>query len=414
MSVRYLQGARWRRPTAVTAAAVAFGVVLAGCSGSANGEKPQAAGASGQPAADGSSPATPEVHVDSNIAPNARNVAVDTRMTLRATDGSITKVTAVGEGEKTVPLPGTIADDGARWRANELLEPGSTYEVSTVAVDSAGERTEQRRVFHTTDLPLDQQTYPSIAPLDGETVGVGMPIEVTFDVPVTDRAAVEKHLDVTASRPVNGAWHWYSDTTVHFRPKNFWKPGTKVTVSADLNGVPAGNGVYGQLDREVSFDIGSSVVSKIYINQHKMDVFVDGSKARTIPIAAGKAGFETRGGTKVIKEKFREKRMDAATTGISPDDPEYYNIAEVPYAMRVTDTGEFLHGAPWSVGSQGDANVSHGCVGMSVADARWLYERSSRGDVVQVFGSDRQLEPGNGWTDWDVSFAEYKQGSALS
>ena len=106
--------------------------------------------------------------------------------------------------------------------------------------------------------------------------------------------------------------------------------------------------------------------------------------------------------------------MDAATTGISPGDSEYYNIANVEYAMRVTYTGEFIHAAPWSVGSQGSANVSHGCIGMSTEDAAWLYERSSVGDVVITTGSDRTIEYGNGYTDWDISYAEYQEKSALS
>jgi len=354
------------------------------------------------------------VRIDSNIRPNASGVPVDTLLRLSATDGEIRKVSVVGTGEEKVPLPGRIVDDGAGWQASERLEPGSTYWVRTVAIDSAGERTEQRRRFVTEDLPLSQQTYPNIAPLDGETVGVGMPVEITFDVPVTDKASIEKHLKVEASTPTTGSWHWYSDQVVHFRPKSYWKPGTEVTVTADVNGVDAGGGVYGQLDREISFDIGNSVVSKINIKQHKLRVFVNGSLARTIPVTGGKDGFETRSGTKVIIEKFREKRMDAATTGIDRNDPEYYNISDVPYALRVTYSGEFLHGAPWSAGSQGSDNVSHGCVGMSVSDARWLYNRTTRGDVVVVKGTDRQLEQGNGWTDWDIPFAEYKQGSALS
>ena len=145
-----------------------------------------------------------------------------------------------------------------------------------------------------------------------------------------------------------------------------------------------------------------------------MRVFRNGTLARTIPITAGKPGFETRSGTKIIVEKVRTKQMDAATIGIERDDPEYYNIPDVQFAMRVTYTGEFLHAAPWSVSDQGRANVSHGCIGMSLDNARWLYEQSHPGDLVKVTGTERQLEYGNGWTDWNVSFKEYKAGSALS
>jgi lipoprotein-anchoring transpeptidase ErfK/SrfK len=217
------------------------------------------------------------------------------------------------------------------------------------------------------------------------------------------------------SKPeVRGTWHWYSDTEVHFRPRTFWKAGSEVTVNADINSIDAGNGVYGQLDRSVTFNVGDSVVSKIAVDKHRMNVFINGEHRRRIPISAGKKGFETRSGTKIIMEKFETKRMDAATIGVDRNDPEYYNIPDVKWAMRVTYSGEFIHGAPWSVGAQGDDNVSHGCVGMSLEDAKWLYDRSRRGDVVYVTGTDREMEPGNGYTDWNVSFAEYKEGSALS
>lgn len=411
MFARGMARARVGRPVVVTASVVALSMGLAACSGAADENNAAPSGGSATQAA-AAATSTP-VEIDANIRPNSSGVAVDTRLRLTATGGSIKKVTAVGKGEETVKLPGTIVDDGAAWRATELLEPDSTYWVTTIAVNNEGERDKQRRRFTTEDLSLDQQTYPSIAPLDGETVGVGMPVVVKFDVPVEDRASIEKHLKVSASTPITGSWHWFSDTVVHFRPKNYWKPGTEVTVKADINGVWAGNGVYGQLDREISFDIGQSVVSKVNIDKHRMKVFINGSLARTIPVTTGKKGFETRSGTKVVMEKHRTKRMDAATTGISEDDPEYYNIEDVPYALRVTYSGEFVHGAPWSAGSQGAANVSHGCVGMSVKDARWLYERTHRGDIVKVTGSDRTLEKGNGWTDWDMSFAEYRTGSAL-
>jgi lipoprotein-anchoring transpeptidase ErfK/SrfK len=302
----------------------------------------------------------------------------------------------------------------ATWTATERLEPGMRYNIRAVAVDEAGLRTVTKSQFRTDDLTLDEQTFPSIAPLDGETVGVGMPVIIQFDVPVTDHAAIEKHLSVETSPKQAGAWNWLSDHEVHWRPKSYWEPGTEVTVNADINSVPAGNGIFGQKSRTASFTIGDAMVSKINVPKHQMKVFRNGELLRTIPISAGKDGFATRSGTKVIMEKFRSKRMDAATTGIDPDDPEYYNIANVEYAMRVTYSGEFLHAAPWSVGAQGDDNVSHGCIGMSTADAKWLFNLSRRGDIVEVTGTDRGMEPGNGYTDWNKTFAEYKQGSALS
>jgi lipoprotein-anchoring transpeptidase ErfK/SrfK len=412
MTLRGTTGLAHRRSGAALLAAA---VLLAGCSTAGPDETDSAAPKPGVPGGQPTAEETPEVTVSNNV--SRRDVGVDERLSVSAQDGSLQKVVVVGgrKGERQ-KLRGELNGDGTTWTAEPLqLEPGTTYRVRTVAVDEEERVLRDKTKFRTDNLTLDEQTYASIAPLQGETVGVGMPAIVTFDIPVTDRAAIERHLEVRADgESVKGAWHWYSDNEVHFRPKTFWEPGTHVTVDVDINSVDAGNGIYGQMDRKVSFNVGQKVVTKINTDRHVANVFINDKHARRIPISAGMPGYETRSGTKLIMEKFETKRMDAATTGVSRNDPEYYNIPDVKWAMRVTYSGEFLHGAPWSVGSQGDANVSHGCVGMSLEDAYWLFQRSHRGDVVRVHGTNRTIEPGNGWTDWDVSFAEYKEGSALS
>ena len=401
---------RGRPGLLAVAAAVALSVAAAGCT--TDGGKSRGAAAAEPSAAGPSSSAPPEpsARVTTSVADRRGPVPVDEILEVSAEDGRLTKV-VVRAGDQR--LRGRIGADGSTWRATDRLEPGLRYRVRAVAVDADGLRTRSRSAFRTQDLTLAQQTYPSIAPLEGETVGVGMPVLVQFDVPVTDHAAIERHLRVENSSAQKGSWHWVSDHEVRWRPRTYWKPGTQVTVHADINSVPAGNGVYGQLSRSVSFEIGDSVVSKVDVQAHEMDVFINGTLARSMPISAGKPGFITRSGTKVIIEKVRDKVMDAATLGISEDDPEYYRL-DVEYAMRVTYSGEFLHAAPWSAGSQGLANVSHGCVGMSTEDAAWLFNLSKRGDVVEVTGSDRYMTLYNGYGDWNADFAEYKEGSALS
>ncbi len=364
---------------------------------------------SGSDAPTESKPPTSAALLVTNV--GADTVSVDTPVTVQVQDGNLTKVSFAEA--KGAALSGSFNADKTEWVADELLEPGSTYVVKAEAVDEAGLVARTKDRFASDDLTLDEQTYASLSPLEGETVGVGMPVIVQFDVPVTDRAEFERHMHVTAAPETRGSWHWYSDNEAHWRPKSYWQSGTDVSVDLDLNGVNAGNGIYGQEDRQVDFEIGQSVVLKTDLQRHQMDVYVDGVVARSIPVTGGKDGFESRSGTKLIVEKFESKRMDAATTGIEPGDPEYYNIANVEYAQRVTFSGEFIHAAPWSVGDQGSSNVSHGCVGMSTADAQWLFGLTHRGDPVEVTGSDRGLEEGNGWTDWDVSYAEYKAGSAL-
>jgi lipoprotein-anchoring transpeptidase ErfK/SrfK len=165
-------------------------------------------------------------------------------------------------------------------------------------------------------------------------------------------------------------------------------------------------------NRTVKFRTGSAMVSTVNVARHTLTVTRNGKTLRVIPVSTGKAGFLTRNGIKVVLEKHTLKVMDATTIGIGRSDPEYYRL-EVPYAMRVTWSGEFVHAAPWSVGSQGRANVSHGCVGMSMGNAIWLFNMSTVGDVIRVVNSPRTLEPGNGYTDWNVSWADWTAGSAL-
>ncbi|MEO5661867.1 MAG: Ig-like domain-containing protein [Nocardioides sp.] len=321
---------------------------------------------------------------------------------------------------RTVTL--TAADgtrlDGARngngWTLSSRLEPGTDYVARARAERNDGEVVTKSLRFHTEDLTLDQQAYPSVAPLAGETVGVGMPVVVSFDLPVTDKAAFERHMTVTSTPAQAGTWHWFDDYHVRFRPKTYWQAGTDVSVDLDLNSIPAGNGIYGQESRTIDFHIGDANVYKVSAQTHQMQVFSNGELLRTIPITTGKAGFTTRSGTKVISEKFAVKRMNSETVGISSTDPEAYDIDDVQWAMRLTDTGEFIHAAPWSVGSQGYANVSHGCTGMSTDNAAWLYAMTKRGDVVEYTGTDRAMTLENGYGDWNADFATYKSGSALS
>jgi len=386
---------------------VALSMAATGCTAfSAADSKPTFVGESSA-----SSAPVSEASVTSNIRDRADSVPVDEVVELEAHDGSLDEVTVTIRGGKR--LEGKLSDDGTGWTSTQRLEPGVRYRVRTVAVDSDGVAATSSTAFRTEYLPLDRQTFPSIAPLKGESVGVGMPVVVLFDVPVTDRESIEKHLSVQTSPRQPGSWAWLSDNEVHWRPKSYYKAGTKVTVNADINSVSAGGGVFGQQSRSSSFTVGDAVVSKIDVAKHEMKVFRNGSLLRTIPVTAGKDGFVTRSGTKVIMEKVRYKTMDAATLGVAKNDPDYYAI-DVEYAMRVTHSGEFIHGAPWSTGSQGSDNVSHGCVGMSMSDAAWLFDLSKRGDVVHVTGTGRSLEPGNGYTDWNKPFAEYRTGSALS
>ncbi len=356
---------------------------------------------------------TPEdpISLSASVKDDAKGVTVDTIVTADAENGSISEATLVSADGKS-KVEGRVS--GTQWVASDRLEPGTEYKLTVKGTGDDKKEGTLERTFTTEKLTLQQQTYPSVAPLKGETVGVGMPIIVTFDLPVKNKELFERNMDINTSQDVEGSWSWLSDSVAHYRPKDFWPAGTKVTVNLRLNGLPAGNGIYGQQNQRVPFKIGREVISTVDITAHRLIVRIDGKQARSIPVSTGDNKHRTRQGTKIIMEKFPKVDMDAATTGVDSEDPDYYDISDVKWAMRVTNSGEFLHAAPWSSSSHGRANVSHGCTGMSTANANWLYQNSRRGDVVKYKNSPRGMEDQNGWTDWNVSWDDWKAGSALT
>lgn len=397
---------RLHRGLAGTAAVLLAGTLLAACDGV---DAPLV----GDSAVESPTSAAPKPHavVAANVDRGARDVPVDTTVQVNAKGAVLSSVDLTSAAGA---VPGRLTNHESNWTATELLEPGTDYVVRSVAERSDGKQITRTSRFRTQDLTLDQQTYPSVAPLQGETVGVGMPVIVTFDVPVTDRAAIERHMTVTSTPSQPGTWHWFSSTEAHWRPKAYWKPDTDVSVDVDINSIPAGAGIYGQESRRVDFHVGDAHVYKVNAQTHQMQVLSNGKVLRTIPITTGKPGFTTRSGVKVIIEMFDSKRMNSETIGIPAGSADAYNIDNVQWAMRVTYSGEFVHAAPWSEGSQGYANVSHGCTGMSTDNAAWLYAMSRRGDVVEYTGTDVPMTLDNGYGDWNESFRAYKAGSALS
>jgi lipoprotein-anchoring transpeptidase ErfK/SrfK len=233
------------------------------------------------------------------------------------------------------------------------------------------------------------------------------------DVP-GDRAEVERRLSVRSTPSVDGSWAWVGERELHWRPREYWPAGTDVTVSVDLDGADLGDGVWGAESRDVAFSVGDARVHTVDIAAHTMTVTQNGAVLRTIPVTTGvDAKWPTRNGAKVIMSTERSRVMDSDTVDIPEDSPDGYRL-EVDYAMRLTGSGEFIHAAPWSVASQGKENVSHGCTGMSDANAAWLYSITRPGDVVLYVNGTRRLEPGNGWTDWNVDWADWRSRSALT
>jgi lipoprotein-anchoring transpeptidase ErfK/SrfK len=350
----------------------------------------------------------PSIEFTSNVAAGQDDVAVDTLVRLEASNGTIGRA-SLESAKGTVP----IEQQGDAWVATQRLEPATEYTLTALGTGKDGASESLERTFSTKALALSEQTYPSVSPLASDTVGVAMPVIVRFDLPVQNRELYEKNMTVETSKPAEGRWAWFGDREVHYRTKDYWPADTDVTVKILVNSLPAGNGIYGQQDQVVKFHVGSKVVAYVDVNTYTLTVKDNDQVVKTIPVSTGDAKHRTRQGTKVIMEKLRKVDMDAATTGVDSEDDDYYDLEDVEYAMRLTNSGEFLHAAPWSVGSQGRANVSHGCTGMSTANAAWLFDHMKKGDPVEYTGSPRAMEPGNGWTDWNIPWDQWIAKSAL-
>ena len=324
-----------------------------------------------------------------------------------AANGHLSSVTVIGPKG---PVAGELSSDGTTWTVEPgALGYGARYRIEATAMDARG--VPVTRVAEFSTIEPEEYFAGQVSPAAGSTVGVGMPITVTFSRPIKDKAAVERAMVIRTPTSIEGAWSWESNKVVEFRPRQYWPGNIDVTVELNLTGVEGAAGVFGKKDTSTTFSFGPAMVTKVDARTFVADVYRDGELIRTMPITTGKPGFETRSGIKVILSKERSRVMDAASGGTSRSDPDYYRVL-AEYAMRITPSGEFVHAAPWSVGSQGRANVSHGCVGMSTSNAQWLYDRSMVGDVVEVTGTPRDQNLGNGITIWNESWDQWLVGSA--
>lgn len=346
-------------------------------------------------------------------AATGKPVAPASRLVVTADSGRLTGVRVLGPDGV---VEGSLSVDGRTFVvAGGRLEYATSYTVEADAVDRVGLPTHTTTTV-TTVAPSTFLGF-TMSPRDGGTVGVGMPITLTLDqrLPTTAaKAAFERSLAVRVDgEQVEGAWSWQSDNVVQYRPAEYWPGHAAITVTSRLKGRKLTSSIWGQSDRTLAFATGAAMVSYVDIQKHTMRVTRDGKTVKRIPITTGKDGFTTRSGVKVISTKETTRLMDASTGGTLVNDPEYYRL-EVQWAMRLTNSGEFIHAAPWSVSHQGKENVSHGCTGMSTENAKWLFDRSRIGDVVVYTGSNRAMQSWNGIGLWNTAYDEWKTGSALS
>ncbi len=360
--------------------------LLAGCSGAA----------AGGPASPSPSP-VPSASVVIRPTLGARRVAPGRPITVRVRHGHIVRVVATTGG---APVSGTLNAAGTLWRSSTPLHIDARYAVWARAVDAAGRTVTQRTWFRT--LVPSQTASAEIFEAAGGTYGVGMPIMLTFDRPITDRQAVERSLELRTSRRVVGAWYWDGDATLYFRPRDYWPAGTAVRLTARLNGVEVSPGVYGAHDLTQSFRVGEALIVVANTQTHRCRVYRGHRLFADWAMSSGRPGDDTPNGTYLTIDKGNPVEMKG---------PGYDML--VPWSVRFTWSGDYLHDAYWSVGEQGFTNVSHGCVNLSPQAAQTYYELEVPGDPVTVQGSPRGGVWDNGWTVWFLSFKQLCAGSAL-
>ncbi|WP_326577227.1 Ig-like domain-containing protein [Streptomyces sp. NBC_00487] len=346
-----------------------------------------------------------------SIAPKngADDVATSGALKVSAAKGKLSEVTV--ENDKGEKIAGEISGDGATWTPSIHLNSATEYKVHAVAKDSEGREAAEDASF-TTLTP--KNTFVGIfTPEDGSKVGVGMPFSIRFTRGITAPEDVEKAITIKTEPAVDVEGHWFGNDRIDFRPEKYWKAGTKVTVDLNLDGVEGRDGVYGEQSKKVSFTIGRSQVSVVDVKKLTMKVQRDGKVIKTIPVTTGKPGMETWNGQMVISERLRVTRMNGETVGYGGE----YDIKDVPDAMRLTNSGTFIHGNYWGGGAFGNYNASHGCIGLRdtrggydrKAPGAWFFDNSMVGDVVVVKNSnDRVVDPDNGYNGWNMAWDKWK------
>jgi lipoprotein-anchoring transpeptidase ErfK/SrfK len=367
------------RALAITAAGAAVALAATACSGPGAAKPP------------------PPARVTITPATGTQAVKPNAPITVTAAHGRLKDVVVTSGPD---PVSGALNGSGTVWRSQGLLMPSHRYTVAAVAVGVSGKKItaistfqtlKPRKTFSATILEGYQQSY-----------GVGMPIVLTFNRPITHKAAVERSLSLRTSKPVVGAWYWDGNQTIEFRPRKYWPQHTVVHFVGRFDGVQGARGVYGTRDLSQTFSIGRSLIVVASTRTHYMKVYYKHRLFGNWPISTGRPGDDTRNGTYVTIEKGNPTLM------VGPG----YRLW-VPWAVRFTWSGVYIHDAYWSVGEQGITNVSHGCVNTSPSHAETYYKMELPGDPVTVIGSPRPGMWGDGYTEWFLSWRELLKGSAL-
>ncbi|MFF5183489.1 Ig-like domain-containing protein [Streptomyces sp. NPDC000345] len=409
MSNRSEQERGWSRRGILAALGAAPAVALTGCSpGSADASEGSGTQAAASTKA---SEAARRPVISVTPADGTKKAPFSSPVVVTVTDGTLASVKVTGNDGSA--LEGALNDARTTWTSSRNPYSGTRYTVTARA-----EGADARTATFTTRSP--GETFVGyFTPEAHSTSGVGMPVSINFTHAVSDKAAVQKAITVTAEPAVEVVGHWFSDTRLDFRPETYWAAGTKITLGLRLKDVEGQDGVYGMQSKDVTFHIGREQISTVDLSAKQMVVKRDGATYATYPVSGGDSEHTTWAGIMVISERFKETRMESSTVGLGDE----YDISDVPHAQRLTTSGTFVHGNYWASTSVfGSQNTSHGCIGLhdtkgandsSVAGYRF-YESSMLGDVVVVKNSgERTVDPANGLNGWNMSWADWKAGSAV-
>lgn len=391
----------------IGAAALATVVLLtaAGC----GGDKSKWYGADGKPNSE--TPAEVPVNVAVTApAEGATNVPAATEIAYTTDAPTSTVELTDAAGNK---IDGAPRADKSSWVPAKMLTWGTQYTAKITGTSASG-KSESKTVTFTTMAKPGSTGKASTVIGDNQTLGVGMPIIVSFsnDIAKDQRANVQKRLFVTSNPPQEGIWYWWNNKEVHFRPKEYWQAGTTLSVRAAIGGLLMGGNRYGSQDLTINAKIGSRIIMEADNATKQMTVTKDGQLLRTIPVSFGKKATPSASGNFIIMIKNPWEWFDSASFGVPNDSADGYRT-KVYFPQRITWDGEYIHSAPWSEGDQGKRNVSHGCTNISAANAEWLYGITQIGDPVLIKGTEEHVKWQNGWTDWDISWTEYVKGSAI-
>jgi len=410
-----------KRKGLATASALLGGMlVLTACSGGSEAAGDKGGDSTSQAKVDeAAAQKASEAEITITPSDGSDNASINNAAKVTVAKGTLSDVTMTTESGTAVS--GQISADKKSWAPSGQLERATTYKVTATAEDSQGRDAHENASF--TTVAPDHSFIGNFTPENGSTVGVGMPVSINFDKAISNKAAVQKGITVASSSGQQVVGHWFNANRLDFRPEQYWKEGSTVTLKLNLDGVEGASGVYGVQQKTVTFKIGRNQVSYVDAKTKQMKITQNGKVVKTVPISAGAPDHTTYQGQMVISEKFTQTRMNGATVGFKDSDGKgEYDIKDVPHAMRLTTSGTFIHGNYWGAPSVfGSVNTSHGCVGLQDkkgandpnTPAAWFYEHSMIGDVVVVSNTgDRTVSPDNGLNGWNMSWSQWTAGSA--